>query len=250
MLRFWYTDSNCKDSYLIYLFYFLSNIVSFLRVVIIWGSRKWWVFCVCSEYHSFMCHYIPIMSVLFSIKKTQTPWENFLTLSLQHGTLLYKEVTDKYQEWMGITGYPPLQVHTFFKHYLWNCFVVQSLSHVRSATWWTAACQASLSFTVSQSLLKLVSIEFKMIAIQPSHTLLPTSPPALNLSQPQDIYQWVSSSQYLGLISFRIDWFDLLAVQGTLKSLIQHHSLKHEFFSTQPSLWSSSHIHKWLLEKP
>ena len=119
-----------------------------------------------------------------------------------------------------------------------------------SATWWTAACQASLSFPVSQSLLKLVSIEFKMDAIQPSHTLLPTSPPALNLSQPQDIYQWVSSSQYSGLISFRIDWFDLLAVQGTLKSLIQHHSLKHEFFSTQPSLWSSSHIHKWLLEKP
>ena len=57
-------------------------------------------------------------------------------------------------------------------------------------------------------------------------------------------------NEYSGLLSFRIDWFDLLAVQGTLKSLIQHHSLKHQFFSTQQSLWSSSHIHTWLLEKP
>ena len=86
-------------------------------------------------------------------------------------------------------------------------------------------------------------------AIQPSHPLLPTSPPALNLSQHQDLFQWVGSSNesslrirwpkywsfsfsispsndYSGLISFRMDWLDLLAVQGTLKSLLQHHSLK------------------------
>ena len=44
------------------------------------------------------------------------------------------------------------------------------------------------------------------------------------------------SSEYLGLISFRLDWFDLLAAQGTLKSLLQHHNLKHQFFGTQPSL--------------
>ena len=50
------------------------------------------------------------------------------------------------------------------------------------------------------------------------------------------------SNEYSGLISFRIDWFDLLAVQGTLKSLLQHHSSKHQFFSTQLSLWSNSHI--------
>ena len=78
-------------------------------------------------------------------------------------------------------------------------------------------------------------------AIQPS--LLNTSPPAFNLFQHQDLFQWVSSSnqvakywsfsfsislsnEYSGLISFRIDWFDLLAVQGTLKSLLQHHSSK------------------------
>ena len=78
-------------------------------------------------------------------------------------------------------------------------------------------------------------------AIQPSHPLSSPSPPALNFSQHQGLFQWVSSlhqvakvlelqfqpfNKYSGLITFRIDWFDLLAVQGTLKSLIQHHSSK------------------------
>ena len=49
-------------------------------------------------------------------------------------------------------------------------------------------------------------------------------------------------SEYSGLISFRMDWLDLLVVQGTLKSLLQHHSSKDQFFGTQPSLWSSSHL--------
>ena len=51
------------------------------------------------------------------------------------------------------------------------------------------------------------------------------------------------SNEYSGLIFFRNNWFDLLAVQGTLKSLLQHHSSKHQFFSTELSLWSNSHIH-------
>ena len=80
-------------------------------------------------------------------------------------------------------------------------------------------------------------------AIQPPHPLLSPSPPALNLSQHQDLFRWVSSSHHVakelefqlqhqslqwtpGLISFRMDWLDLLAVQGTLKSLLQHHSSK------------------------
>ena len=81
-------------------------------------------------------------------------------------------------------------------------------------------------------------------AIQPSHPLLPPFPPALNLSQNQGLFQWVSSlyqvwpkycsfsfsispsKEYSGFISFRIDWFDLLAVQGILESLLQHHSSK------------------------
>ena len=57
------------------------------------------------------------------------------------------------------------------------------------------------------------------------------------------------SNEYSGLISFRTDWFYPLAVQGTLKSLLQHHSSKHQFFGAQPSLWSNSHNHTWLLEK-
>jgi len=80
-------------------------------------------------------------------------------------------------------------------------------------------------------------------AIQPSHPLLSPSPPAFNLSQHHGLFQWVSSShqvvrywsltfsispsnEYSGLISFRMDWLDLLAVQGTLKSLLQQHSSK------------------------
>ena len=62
-----------------------------------------------------------------------------------------------------------------------------------------------------------------------------------------------TSNEYSGLISFRIDWFDLLAVQGTLKSHLQHQSAptwKHQLFSTQPFLWSNYHTHIWLLEKP
>ena len=98
-------------------------------------------------------------------------------------------------------------------------------------------------------------------AIQPSHPLSSPSLPAFNLSQHQDLFQWASSShhvakvlelqfhispsnEYSGLISFRIDWFDLLAVQRTLKSILQHHRSKAAVLQ-----WPSSHIHTWLLEK-
>ena len=116
---------------------------------------------------------------------------------------------------------------------LWRSSV-QSHSHVQlSATPWTAPRQASLS---TQTHVHWVSN-----AIQPSHLLLSPSPPAFNPSQHQGLFQWVSSShhvakcwsfsislsnEYSGPISFRMDWLDLLAVQGTLKSLLQHHSSK------------------------
>ena len=58
------------------------------------------------------------------------------------------------------------------------------------------------------------------------------------------------SSEHPGLISFKMDWLDLLAVQGTLKSLLQHHSSKTSILRAQLSLQSNSHIHTWLLEKP
>ena len=57
------------------------------------------------------------------------------------------------------------------------------------------------------------------------------------------------SNEYSGLFSFRIDWFDLLTVQWTLRSLLQHHSLKNELFSAQPFLWFNSHICTWLCKK-
>ena len=119
---------------------------------------------------------------------------------------------------------------------------VQWLSRVQLfVTPWIAACQASLSITNSQSLLKL--IHWFSDAIQPSHPLSSPSPPTFNLSKHQGLFKWVSSlyqvakvlefqlqhqssNEHSGLISFRMDWLDLLAVQGTLKSLLQHHSSK------------------------
>ena len=86
-----------------------------------------------------------------------------------------------------------------------------------------------LSITNSQSLPKLMSID----ATQPSHSLSSSSSPAFHLSQHQSLYQLASfsfsispSNENSGLIPFRMDWLDLLAVQGTLKSLLQHHSSK------------------------
>ena len=137
--------------------------------------------------------------------------------------------------------------------------VVQSLSHIRLfATPWTAAPQASLSFTISGSLLKPMSIESVMssnhlICCHPL-LLLPSVFPSIRVFSNELALQirWPKywsfsfsispSNEYSGLISFRMDWLDLLAVQGTLKSLLQHHSSKHQFFSAQPSLWSNSHI--------
>ena len=107
---------------------------------------------------------------------------------------------------------------------------------------WTVACQASLSLTISQSLLKLMSTESMMpsnhLTLCHPLLLLPSIFPrirvfsiesALHIRWPKYwsfSFSISSSSEYSGLVSFRIDWLDLLAVQGTLKSLLQHHSLK------------------------
>ena len=107
---------------------------------------------------------------------------------------------------------------------------------------WTAACPASLSITISRSLLKLMSIE----SVTPSNHLvlchpllfLPSIFPRIRVSSNESVLhiRWPKywsfsfsispSNEYSGLISFRIDWFDLIAVQGTLKSLLKHHSSK------------------------
>ena len=120
---------------------------------------------------------------------------------------------------------------------------IQSLSHVQLfATPWTAACQPSLSITNSQSLLKLMCIESVMpfnhlilccpLLLPPS--LFPSirvfsNESALHIRWPKYwscSFSISPSNEYSGLLSFRMDLLDLLAVQGTLKSLLQHHSSK------------------------
>ena len=130
---------------------------------------------------------------------------------------------------------------------------VQLLSRVRLfATPWTAACQASLSITNSQSLLKLMSME----SVMPSNHLILCCPlllppsifPSIGVLYNESVFRirWSKywsfsfsirpSNEYSGLISFRMGCLGLLAVQGTLKSLLQYHSSKASFFSAQLSL--------------
>ena len=140
---------------------------------------------------------------------------------------------------------------------------VQVLSHVRLfATPWTTACQASLSITNSWSLPKLTSIE----SVMPSNhlilcrtlLLLPSIFPSIRVFSNELAFfhiRWPKywsfsfnispSNEHPGLISFRMDWLDLLTVQGTLKSLFQHHSSKtsillHSAFVIQWSLSCSN----------
>ena len=103
---------------------------------------------------------------------------------------------------------------------------------------WTAACQASLSITNSQSLLKLMSIESVMqsnhLILCPPFLLPPSIFPNIRVFSNESVLhiRWSfsfsisPSNNFSGLISFRMDWLDLLAVQGTLKSILQHHSSK------------------------
>ena len=144
--------------------------------------------------------------------------------------------------------------------YIYTIVVVQSLSCIQLlVTPWSARCQASLPFTISQSLLKLVSTE----SVMPSNhlilchplLLLPSIFPsiwgfsdesALPIRWPKYWSFSITSNEYSGLISFRIDSF---AVQGPLWRVFYNSTVqKHQFFSAQPSLMSNTHIHTWLLE--
>ena len=154
--------------------------------------------------------------------------------------------------------------HKLFLSLLSSTVSVQSLSHIRLfVTPWTAARQASLSITNSQSALKPMSIE----PVMPSNNLilccllllLPSIFPSIRVFSNESVLciRWPTywsfnfnispSNEHPGLI-FRMDWLDLLAVQKTLKSLLQHHSSKASVL--RPFLWSNCHIHTWLLEKP
>ena len=138
-----------------------------------------------------------------------------------------------------------------------RCFIIGSFSFsvlvplmllfscsVVSDSLWPTDCSTP-GFAVLHHLPELAQTHVHWVndTIQTSHPLLPPSPPALNLSQHQGLFQWVTSLHQVAKILelqlqhqsfqwifrvdfFRIDWFDLLAVQGTLKSLLQHHSSK------------------------
>ena len=122
---------------------------------------------------------------------------------------------------------------------------------------WTAACQASLSFTIFWNLFKFMSIA----SVMPSNRvilchhllLLPSVFPSIRVFFNESVLciRWPKywsfsfsispSNEYSGLIFFRMDWLDLRAVQGTLKVFSNTTVQKHQFFSTPPSLWSNSH---------
>ena len=126
-----------------------------------------------------------------------------------------------------------------------------------------------LGLTVHHQLPEFIQTHIHRVsdAIQPSHPLLSPSPPAFNLSQNQGFsIEWVfcirwtkywsfsfsisPSNEYSGLISFRIDWFDLPEVQGTIKSLLQHHSSKASILRCSAFFIVQFYIHTWLLERP
>ena len=152
-------------------------------------------------------------------------------------------------------------------YFIYCCCLVQSLSCIwLFATPWTAASRlpcpslspgvCSDSCPLSQwchpIILSSVAPLLFLPSVFPSIRVF-SSESALHIRWPKYwsfSFSISPSNEYSALISFRIDWFNLLSVQGTLKSLCQNPIWKHQFFGTQPSLWSSSHICTWILEKP
>ena len=151
----------------------------------------------------------------------------------------------------------------------WLLPSVQLLGRVRLfATPWTAERQASLSITNSRSLPNLMSIKLVM----PSNHLLPSTLtltlllpsifPSIRVFSNKSVlhirrlkywsfsFSISPSNEYSGLISFRMDWFDLFAVQGTLKTLLQHHNSKASILRCSAFFTGNSHIHTRPLEKP
>ena len=163
-----------------------------------------------------------------------------------------------WKNWKIITGISDLEGSVQFSSVAQSCPTV--------STPWTEACQTFLSITNSQSLFKLMSIELVM----PSNHFIPCLPllllpsifPGIRVFSNESVlhikepkywsfsFSISPSNEYSGLIFFKINWYYLLEVQGTLKSLLQHHIQKHQFFGTQLALRSNSHIHTWTLGKP
>ena len=188
-----------------------------------------------------LLHIGPMRTKWDNICRTLLPVPGCLTLKLLN-TTLYNTDTSYY---LIVTSHSVVTVYlwnaSYYGHFCCYCSVAQSCPTLCDPPW-TAACQASLSFTISQSLLKLPSIEsvmsFNHLVLCRLFLLLPSIFPSIRVFSNKLALcsRWPKywsfsfsispSNEYSGLISFRIDWFDLLAVQGTLKSLFQHHSSK------------------------
>ena len=217
----------------------------------------------CCTWHPVMYSFHAYMLSHFShVRLFATLW----TVALQ--IPLSMDSWGKNTEWVAVpssrgSSWPKDWTHDFMSSALIDRFFITSapgkFSSVQLfslvqlfATPWTAAHQASLSITNSQRVLKLMSIE----SVMPSNHLILSHPrlllPSIFLSikvfSNESVLHikwpkyWSFSfsinpfNEYSGLISFRIEWLDLFAVQGTLKCLLQHHSSKHQFFSAQLSL--------------
>ena len=172
----------------------------------------------------------------------------------KHSTILHLELVWFIYEFCGFNVCLLPRLHTeSIPDFNWLLSSVQSLSRVQLfATPWTTACQASLSITNSWSLPKPISTE----SVMPSNhlvlchplLLLPSIFPSIRVFSNESALhiRWPNywsfsfnispTNEHPGLISFRIHWLGLLAVQGTLKSLLQHYSWKHQFFGAQLSL--------------
>ena len=156
-----------------------------------------------------------------------------------------------------------------YKNQLWIynlaifVIVVKSLNRVQLFVTHSLARQAPLSSITSQSLFKFISIELVMLS---NHLilchpllLLPSTFPSIRVfANESALHIWwpnywsfsfsiSPSSGYSGLISFRIDLFALLAIQGTLKNLLQHYNSKASILWHSPFFWANSHTHTWLL---
>ena len=164
--------------------------------------------------------------------------------------------------WQGIRHERVTNTFTFF------LFRLSSVTQSCPTVWDSKDCTTP-GFPVHHQLPEMAQTHVHWLgdAIQLLHPLLSPSLPAFNFSQHLGLFQWVSSSHQVvrvlelqlhhqsfqwifRMISHRIDWFDLLAVQGTLKNLLQHHNLKASVLQCSASLWSNFHIHTWLLVNP
>ena len=214
---------------------------------------------------------LKLLSTIFQPFKLLEPnlvlipcWQNSVT---NPGGLIARNGTSSLVHLVALAALETLHHHPI-SWLLCYVVVLQSLSHGGPfVTPWTAACQASLSFTISRSLLKLMSIE---LVVPPNHLilcrplLLPSggSFPASGSFQVSQFFasrgQSIRASASASVLPVNIqDWFPLgwtgwISFQSKGLSRVFSNATvqKHQFFGTQPYLWSNSHIHTWLLDKP